>query len=505
MSTWVSRVPVVVSLRRLFPLASFVGCADIRVSDATEVSSECRRGVLFAAIRGTQFDGSKFVGEAIAAGASALLVDRPLADVSVPQCVIGDVRRAYAELCAALAGWPSRRMNIVGVTGTNGKTTVTWLVRSILASHGQRAGVLGTIEYCDGLRLERASLTTPDSRSVSRWLAGMVQNGLAHAAIELSSHALAQGRTVGTNLASAIVTNITQDHFDYHRDYQRYMDAKAEIVRYCRPGGPVFLNVDDDGSRSLVERLTGRANVITYGLDRPADVSAVVLDESLNGSRFEMRLAGGPVEVRTPLVGRYNISNCLAAAAACEHLGVPGEAIARGIESLTSVPGRLERVDCGQPFDVFVDYAHTDDALRRCVTHLRELTHGRVICVFGAGGDRDRLKRPLLGRAAAAADIAVVTSDNPRTEDPNEIIREVLEGCQGASCRPWVEVDRAEAIQWALSEARPGDCVLVAGKGHEVEQIIGTQRLPFDDREVVRRSLVAMSISNNAAKVKVQV
>ena len=493
MSTWIPQAPVTVSLRRLFPSASFVGCADIHVREVTERSNDCGPNVLFAAISGTNVDGIDFVNEAIERGVSSVLLERPLPDVSVPQCVLPNTRKAYAQLCAALAGHPSHRLKIAGVTGTNGKTTVTWLVRSIMRASGSQAGLLGTIEYDDGLLAERATLTTPDSKTLSHWLALMARRGTTHAAIEISSHALDQDRTAGTLLDAAVVTNITQDHFDYHRGYDAYRLSKSRILKQLKPGALVVLNADDPGSMSLRDQLSADANVVTIGLNQPADATATVLEQSLSGSRFRFDLAFGPdadqFEVSTSLVGRHNVLNCLAAAAVARHFGVPLTEIAAGIASLDSVPGRLQRVDCGQPFDVFVDYAHTDDALRRSVRQLRRLTDGRVLCVFGAGGDRDRSKRPLLAKAAAEADQSIVTSDNPRTEDPRKIISQILEGFDSAAEPPYVEVDRAQAICWALDHAEAGDCVLVAGKGHEVEQIIGRNRVPFDDREVIREAL----------------
>lgn len=483
--------PITVSLRRLFPRASFVGCGDIRVTEATERSSECVEGSLFAVIRGTKVDGAQFVGEALAHGATALLVERPLPDAEVPQCVVPNVRIAYAELCSALAGVPSRRLRIAGVTGTNGKTTVTWLIRSLLRQAGRRTGVLGTVEYHDGVVGERSHLTTPDSNTLSRWLAAMARQKTTHAAIELSSHALEQGRAAGTLLDVAIVTNVTQDHFDYHGNFESYLNSKAKIFGLCRRGSLAVLNADDPGASRLRGRIPASQATVTFGLERPAEVAAVIHEESLAGTRFTLNLRGQHIEAFTTLIGRHNVANCLAAAAAAEHFGLTPEQIADGIAQFRRVPGRLERVDCGQAFDVFVDYAHTDDALRRCLQALRALTPGRVFCVFGAGGDRDRGKRPLLGQAATLADVMVVTSDNPRSEDPYQIIRDILAGLRGEARKPHVEADRAEAIRWALMHAGPGDCVLVAGKGHETEQIIGTQRLPFDDREVVRRLLAS--------------
>ncbi len=481
-----------VGLRRLFPRASFVGCADIPVADATERSADAAPNMLFAAIPGTRCDGADYVHQAIAKGASALLVEQPLANVDVPQCVVPDVRRAFAELCNALAGYPSRQLATVGVTGTNGKTTTTWLVRSILQAAGKACGLLGTIEYSDGIESRPAPLTTPDSKTFSHWLSAMTARSTTHVAMELSSHALEQGRTCGAQLDVAIVTNITQDHFDYHKTFDNYRDAKARILELSRKGGLVVLNADDPGSLSLKSRVNDSHTVITFGLDNPADVSANILEETVQGTRFTLRLAGKEIEVATPLIGRHNVSNCLAAAAAAHRLGASLAQIASGIEALDSVPGRLERIECEQPFEVFVDYAHTDDALRRCVRSLKNLTAGRVICVFGAGGDRDRAKRPLLGKAASEADLVVVTSDNPRSEPPEAIVDDILAGFRGTTKQPFIELDRAAAIRWAVQHAGPGDTVLIAGKGHETEQVVGQQRFPFDDRQVVRGTLKEM-------------
>lgn len=484
-----SLTSVAVNLRRLFPGASFVGCGDIRATAVSNDSQACRPGTLFAALRGHRVDGHDYIPNALQCGASALLVERPQALAAVPQCVVPDTRRAYAELCAALHGNPSREMGVVGVTGTNGKTTTTWMVRKILQLAGRETGILGTIEYSDGERTERSHLTTPDADDISSWLAAMLRRRTMHAAMELSSHALEQQRAAGTQLDVAIITNITQDHFDYHHDLAAYRASKLKIFGHLKSGGLSVINADEPGSVSCMGSAPGK--VLTYGLEQPADVSAQLLEETLFGSRFRMRLCGETIDVRTGLIGRHNISNCLAAAAAAAHLGVSTKEIAAGLEALTSVPGRMEAVECGQAFGIFVDYAHTDDALRRCLSALRQLTAGRVICVFGAGGDRDRTKRPLLGKAAGLADIAVVTSDNPRSEDPQQIIRDVLAGFPAAAPRPYVEVDREQAIAWAIAQAEPGDCVLVAGKGHETEQIIGSERRHFDDRDVVRRQFRA--------------
>lgn len=475
-----------VSLRRLFPRASFVGCADIRVDDATERSGDVHANMLFAAVPGTKVDGRQFALEAIQHGASSLLVRQPMCGVDVPQCVVPNVRQAFAELCAALHGNPTRRMGVAGVTGTNGKTTTTWLIRSILETAGKKAGLLGTIECSDGVERVPSSLTTPDAKTLAAWMGRMRTQGATHATLEVSSHALDQDRAAGVKLDAAIVTNITQDHFDYHQNFEHYRKTKARIAGMCKKGGLVILNADDPGSLSIRETLDSSLNVATFGIENGADFRAEILEESLDGTRFTLKWAGSHAEVTTSLVGRHNVSNCLAAAVATHRLGITLPNIAAGIEALEAVPGRLERIDAGQDFDVFVDYAHTDDALRRCIRFLKPLCRGRVIVVFGAGGERDKTKRPLLGKAASEADLVIVTSDNPRTENPDAIIEDILAGFRGTPKQPFIHVDRTAAIRWALQHATANDCVLVAGKGHETEQVIGTQRIPFDDRQVAR-------------------
>ena len=459
------------------------------MTDAYERSSDVQEGSLFAVIRGTRLDARQFIHEAIARGASGLLVDIPVANSTIPQCVVTDVRSAFARVCESLSGDPSRRLSVAGVTGTNGKTTTAWLIRSLLEKSGRRCGLLGTVEYSDGLRTGLSTLTTPDSRSMAQWLGRMVQAGSTHAAIELSSHALHQGRSAGIELSAAIVTNVTQDHFDYHQNFDAYLKAKSRICDLVRPGGIIALNLDDPGAWSLRDQVGDRSSCVSFGLNSSADVTAQIRDESLSGTRFRLGIHGRTIDCATRLIGRHNVSNILAAATATTHMGLTVEEITAGIESFRCVPGRLEQVDCGQPFDVFVDYAHTDDALRRCLAGLKSLTPGRLICVFGAGGDRDRTKRPKLGKAALLADVAIVTSDNPRSEKPTAIINEILAGMVGSPTSPVVEVDRREAIYSALSIAGPGDCVLIAGKGHENEQIIGADRFPFDDRQIAREYL----------------
>jgi len=498
MSLSLPDLPSPVSLRRLLPDASFVGCGEVIVNDATDDSRLVTEDSVFAAICGTRIDGREFAADAVANGCSAVLTDRPLSDVTVPQCVVPNVRAAYARICNAVSGKPTSRLQIAGVTGTNGKTTTTWMLRSILDTADRRCGLLGTIEYSDGNVTSPASLTTPGPRSVFLWLRRMIENGCRHAAIELSSHALSQDRIAGTPLAAAIITNVTQDHFDYHSNFETYLAAKSKILDYVVKDGIVAINMDDPGSAELRDKaLTAGHRVVSFAITQSAAFKAEVLDENAKGSRFRLSTTDlnvptdpNEIEITTALPGRHNILNCLGAAAAALHMGVTLADIRAGLEGLSSVPGRLEPINCGQSCPVFIDYAHTDDALRQVVDSLQSLTTGRVLCVFGAGGDRDHSKRPLLGEAASHADFAIVTSDNPRTEEPLGIIEEVVAGFPHGFASFHVEPNRRRAIEYALAEAHPGDCVLIAGKGHESEQIVGTDRLPFDDRLVAREILI---------------
>lgn len=476
-----------ISLRRLFPDASFVGCGEIVVTDATERSGDCRPGCLFAALPGTKVHGRTFVTEAVGRGAIAVLSDRPLADLHVPQCIVREPRAAYSRLCHTICQWPSRRLGMVGVTGTNGKTSVTWLVRRLLQQAGLQTGLLGTIEYHDGEQSAEATLTTPDARSLAGWLASARSRRTTHMALELSSHALAQDRACGLELDVAIVTNITHDHFDFHRNFEAYRDAKARIARLLKRGGRLVLNADDPGSRSLLGEAPASAQALTFGLDGDADVRAREIAELPGGCRFRVDAGAASAQFETSLIGRHNVANCLAAVGAGLHFGLSLAQIADGIRSLSCIPGRMQRIDAGQPFQVFIDYAHTPDALERAITAVRRITPGRVICLFGAGGERDRSKRPVMGAAGTLADIVVVTSDNPRGEDPQSILYDILSGCVASQVH--VDPDREQAIAWALRTAQPGDSVLVAGKGHESVQIIGSERIPFDDAAVCRQYL----------------
>lgn len=484
------RQPGSVALRGLIPSASFVGCAEITVSSVAAHSDDCTPGCLFATLPGTRHHGRDFIPQALQRGAAAILTDFPLANVSLPQCIVQDVPTAYGQICHGMYGHPSRQMRVAGVTGTNGKTTTTWILRSLLQSASRPTGLLGTIEYSDGVSSEPSQLTTPDAMTMARYLAAMRDRGTRYAAIELSSHALDQSRCAGLGLDVAVITNVTHDHLDYHKDFDRYLHAKASIVKSLKPGGSLVLNADDPHLEQLLPASERRIQTLTFGQSIESDISIEILSLKSSGSRFRLNYGVERLDCQTPLIGQHNVSNCVAAACAAIHLGLMPEEIVRGLAELPTIPGRLEAVECGQEFQVFVDYAHTDDAITRALHALRPLTPGRLILVFGAGGDRDPSKRPAMGRAATQADLAILTSDNPRRESPEKIVQDILTGFDQSSSIPVVELNRRAAIEKAIQSAVPGDTILIAGKGHEKSQILGDQRVSFDDVAVSREALI---------------
>ena len=501
-----------ISLRSLFPAATFLNCSDIEVREVTSDSRHISRGCLFAAFPGKKTDGRDFVPEALRSGAAAILTHRSLAGLPVPQCIVPDARRAYGEVCHALHFNPSLSLGMVGVTGTNGKTTTTWLVRALLQQLARTCGLLGTIEYHNGHDSQPANLTTPGAPTLAQWLGSMVARQTGYAALELSSHALDQDRPAGLSLDVAVITNITHDHLDYHQHTEHYAAAKARIVEYLKPGGRLIINADDPGCQRLLLRLDiQQADTLTFGLKSPASLRAKIVDESLDGTVFHLKSETESLEIHTQLIGTHNIENILAAIASVRHFGFSLSEIGAALPHCAAPPGRLQRVPSRNEAHVFIDYAHTPDALTRVVETVRPLCFGRVILVFGAGGDRDASKRPLMGHAASAADVVVITSDNPRTEDPEVIAKQITDGLRQAATdsenphilqfpgttiekRLIVELDRHMAIERAIKLAEPGDVVLIAGKGHEREQLIGRHRFPFDDAAVAEAALRRVSV-----------
>ncbi|MBA3498174.1 MAG: UDP-N-acetylmuramoyl-L-alanyl-D-glutamate--2,6-diaminopimelate ligase, partial [Gemmatimonadales bacterium] len=439
-------------------------------------------GMLYVAVRGSQADGHHFVGDAVRRGAPAVVVEGAQQS-GVPEIVVRDGRRAALALGQAWYGHPGRRLTLLGVTGTNGKTTTTGLLRQLLNSAGS-AGSIGTLGAFDGrgesVESTAGSLTTPAPIDLQATLADLLARGTTHVTLEASSHSLDQGRLDGLSFRIAVFTNLTRDHLDYHGTMEAYLAAKLTLSRLLSLDGIEVINLDDDAWRDLPPR----SPRVTYGLHPAADLRAAGVTLDASGSRFRLEGCFGSTEAALPLLGDFNVSNALGAAAAALALGLPLSDVAGRLAATPQVPGRMERI-ADTPCIVLRDYAHTPDALERALATLRPLTRGRLIVVFGCGGDRDRGKRPLMGRVAAmGADLAIATSDNPRTEDPGAIIDEIE---QGMGDVPHLRItDRLAAIHAGLEAAREGDTLLLAGKGHEIYQVLGTERVPFDERAIVR-------------------
>ena len=459
--------------------------ADIR--GVTCDSRQVQTGSLFVAVPGHKLDGATFVDDAIRRGAAAIVSERAIPDCPVPVIVVPSARDAMADLAVSFYKDPTRRMNVVGITGTNGKTTTTYLLRSIFEAAGEKVGLLGTIQYSVGLKLLPSDNTTPGSDTLQRYFSEMIAAGCKSAAMEVSSHALDQGRVRGVNFAAAIFSNLTRDHMDYHPTFEHYRDAKGRLFEMLSPRSIAAINSDDPVSDVYADRT--HAHVITYGLKRKSEIMGKVELGSFNGTRLRMKLGTEEMVVHTRLIGTHNVYNILSAAACTWGMGYDLEQIKAGIENLTAVPGRLEPVDAGQDFAVLVDYAHTDDALRNVLNCLRPLVRGRLWVVFGCGGDRDRGKRPKMGRVAGEmADKVILTSDNPRSESPMSILSEISGGIEDKA-KYLIEPDRRGAIKLAISMAKKDDVVLIAGKGHENYQIFKDRRETFDDRQVAREVL----------------
>ena len=451
-------------------------------------------GEVFVALKGAQVDGAQFVRQAVDRGAAAIVSERPApGDVAVPWAQVTDARLALATLAAVFNGHPSDEMRVVGITGTNGKTTTAYLVASIFEAAGVRCGVMGTVAYRIGAEVRESTRTTPEASEVQKLLREMVDRGCGACAMEVSSHALSLRRVDETRFAAGVFTNLTRDHLDFHADMEAYFQAKRRLFEMLPADAPGLINADDPRAAALVETA---ARPVTYAIHRPADITPGPLSFGLEGLAFEVRTPRGTLRVRSKLVGRPNVYNILAAASTAVALGLPFDVIEQGLQSLAGVPGRFEVVS--GPADevtVVVDYAHTDDALRNLLETARPLARGRLITVFGCGGDRDRTKRPLMGAVAGRlSDLIVITSDNPRNEDPERIIEEIRRGITPDTRRDTTQalmtiVDRPKAIAKAIGLARPGDLVLVAGKGHEQYQVIGNETVPCDDAAIARDAL----------------
>lgn len=461
---------------------------DVRLSGLAYDSRRVSPGVAFVAVRGEHFDGAAFAAEAVARGAVAVVSESAAPDHgAVPWLRVTDARLALAVLSSWHFGDPSHELRVVGVTGTNGKTTTSYLVRAILEHAGYPCGLIGTVQYSVGADLFDAPRTTPESLDLQEMFRRMVDAGARACSIEVSSHALALRRVDTTRFAAAVFTNLTRDHLDFHGDMDRYFSAKRRLFELLPDGAPAVINVDDARGADLARDLPG---VVSYGVSAPAHVRPAAVSPSLDGLAFDVVTPAGTFPVASRLIGPFNLYNVLSAVATGVALGLPIPAIQEGLARQSAVPGRLEVVS-GAEDDVtaVVDYAHTDDALRNVLEAVRPLTRGRLVTVFGCGGDRDRTKRPLMGQVAARlSDVVIVTSDNPRSEDPERIIDEIEEGV-GSRAHWFRHADRRDAIARAIGEAAPDDLVVVAGKGHERYQVVGTRVLPFDDVAVVREAL----------------
>jgi UDP-N-acetylmuramoyl-L-alanyl-D-glutamate--2,6-diaminopimelate ligase len=464
---------------------------DVEVADLTSDSREVRPGWAFLALRGEKADGAAFVPQALGQGASAVFSESALElPPAVAACAFtAEPRLAMAELARRLHGAPDERLALIGVTGTNGKTTTTTLIRQLLRGAGIGCGLVGTVLNAAGDLEEEAVRTTPESPAFYRWLHRSVAAGDAASAVEVSSHALCLGRVHGARFKVGVFTNLTQDHLDYHGTLEAYFEAKHRLVAQS---GRFLVNADDPWGRGLLER----EGHVSYAVDRPACYRAHGLELGPTGTRFTLHSAMGDWDVQSPLLGRFNVYNLVAALAACAEAGFDLDRLVPAARKVSGAPGRLERVDCGQPFGVMVDYAHTPDALEKLLAEGRRLLPpgGRLHVLFGCGGDRDRAKRPLMAAAVAAgADVLWHTSDNPRTEDPERILDDAAPGVPAAlradRARYHRNADRRESVRQALADCRPGDLLLLAGKGHEPYQEIHGMKHPYSDRAAVEAVL----------------
>jgi len=492
-----ARAPTLGTLLEGLPVLARSGDWRAHVACIVTDSRRVVPGALFFALDGLRSAGNRYIDQAVAHGAAAVVSGHPVAGIpAVDAAQVAAPRQVLAEVARRFHGHPERDLRLVGITGTNGKTTVASLLGHLLPrAEGRPWGVLGTVRYHLGSRSVPSYKTTPESADLAGFFAAMRDAGCAGAALEVSSHALDQERVHGFAFAVAAFTNLTRDHLDYHGDLAAYLRAKARLFDGSlgpRPTAAV-LNADDPASDDLA-RACGPVQPLTYGVSRPADLAARIQAMDLGGTRFSVRSGGREAAFSTRLPGAYNVANLLCALACCRALGHDPLALADAVADFPGVPGRMERVEAGQPFPVFVDYAHTDDALRHALGMLRAITPGRVLCVFGCGGDRDRGKRPEMTRAVSSlADLAWATADNPRREPLARIFADMRPGAGGPGAVAFVE-DRREAVAAACAAARPGDCVLIAGKGHETTQEFAETVVPFDDREVARDVLRRLAL-----------
>ncbi|MFH1407329.1 MAG: UDP-N-acetylmuramoyl-L-alanyl-D-glutamate--2,6-diaminopimelate ligase [Candidatus Omnitrophota bacterium] len=460
---------------------------NIKISDITCDSKKVKPEGMFIAVKGTKLDGYEFIGEAIQRGASCIVAERDFhCPKHITKIIVKDSKEALVEIAKSFYADPSSNLKVIGITGTNGKTTTAYLIEKMLTSAGYGTGVIGTISYRFGNRAIPATNTTPGVLDLQFMLHEMVQERLQYVVLEVSSHSLDQDRVAGINFECAVFTNLTHEHLDYHKDLEDYFLAKSKLFGMLAGDKFAVVNKDDPFGVRLINSRKGK--ILSYGLDAGADISCRILELNKNGLKFILNSCGRTAEVNSKLIGRHNIYNILAAAGAAAACNVDFTKVIKGIESAEPPPGRLQRVETGKPFEIFVDYAHSDDALKNVITALRELNPERIIVLFGCGGDRDKLKRPKMGKITTElADYVILTSDNPRTEDPGAIIQDIEKGITKSN---YIKItDRRDAIFKLLGLAKPGDMLLLAGKGHETYQIFKDTTVSFYDVQVVKEAL----------------
>jgi UDP-N-acetylmuramoyl-L-alanyl-D-glutamate--2,6-diaminopimelate ligase len=483
-------------LSQIHPPLMLSSVANVEVTGVTEDSRLVKPGDLFVARSGTRTDGAKFIADAKARGAIAVVTENTSSDSKLPQIEVSDAGAAASILAHALLDRPSQQLKVLGITGTNGKTTTAYLLRHVLNKLKHRCGMIGTVEIDDGRQRRESTMTTPGPVEVAELMSTMRDNGSRACAMEISSHSLHQGRVAGVHFAGAAFTNLTGDHLDYHKTMEDYAAAKARLFEMLTTDAVAVVNAQDQWTDRMVRDC--RARIIRYGFDGSADYRARDIAITSNGTQFELHSPDGRIPISLQLIGKHNIENTLAAVALLsEVFGFSVSQLAMGLKDAAGAPGRLQMVRLGQPFTVLVDYAHTDDALQNVLTALRPLTRGRLRVLFGCGGDRDRNKRPRMAHVAEQfADDIYVTSDNPRTEEPQSILDDINDGFSSPnSPKVHVMMDRRRAIENILSDAQAQDVVLLAGKGHENYQIIGTTKHHFDDVEECTRVLAGKSVA----------
>lgn len=485
------------NLARLSRCLDRVDKMNIVEDDYTEITSlaydsrKVQPGGLFVAVKGVKTDGHRYLQSAIESGARALVVEEPFSHPEIPVIQVHDTRIALADLAAHFYGHPAREMTIIGITGTNGKTTTSYMIGEILKAAGKKPGIIGTIQIQMGDRIFPTNITTPESLEIQKYLAMMWEEGVEVVVMEVSSHALHFDRVHGIQFQGAVFTNLTRDHLDFHLSMDQYFEEKRKLfqrLKSAEEGGFALLNSDDLKTPELINTLD--VPYMSYGIYRHPDLRARDIKTGISGTSFVAESERWDIPIRMGMVGKFNIYNALAAIGTGLFLNIPPAAISQGLANMSGVRGRFETVDEGQNFGVVVDYAHTPDGLKNVLESARKLTEKRVICVFGCGGDRDRTKRPIMGECASQlSDLVIVTSDNPRTEDPLAIINDIMPGVEKEKTPSITEPDRKTAIRRAIEEARDGDIVVIAGKGHETYQIFRDRTIDFDDVEVARQSL----------------